>query len=91
MINRFKKLLYRPVLVKNTIPSEVSEEFEAKLKLIRISKLLPEIYQLIPYLKGNVETIHCSPCVENYKCIPKDVANLKTGIFGIFTLPNEDQ
>lgn len=53
--------------------SQAEEEFKTKIKLIRISRSVPEICQLMPCLEGGIETVQCSPCIENYKNIPKEV------------------
>lgn len=69
----------------------VNEEFETKIKILRICKSVPEICQIMPFLEGGTTTIQCSPCVEHYRSIPKEIAILKTGTFGIFSLPSEKQ
>ena len=50
-------------LIQANTPVEINEEFEAKLKLIRISKSLPDICQLMLCLAENMGTVHCSPFV----------------------------
>lgn len=67
------------------------EEFEAKLKLIRVSKSVTQICSLIPCLLEEAGMIKCIPCITNYKSVPKDIAVLKTGSFGQFFLPEEQQ
>ena len=45
----------------------------------------------MPCLKWGTETVQCSPCIENYKSVSKEVVILKTRSFRIFDLPNEKQ
>lgn len=66
-------------------------EFEAKLKLIRISRSVTQICSLMPCLLEEARMIKCIPCITNYKNVPKDIAVLKTGSFGQFSLPEEQQ
>lgn len=68
-----------------------TEAFEAKLKLIRVSKSIVDICNLMTCLVEEGGTIKCTPCVNNYKHIPKDIAVLKTAKCGIFSLPDEEQ
>ncbi|KAG8175421.1 hypothetical protein JTE90_021118 [Oedothorax gibbosus] len=67
------------------------EEFEAKLKLIRISRSVTQICNLMPCLLEEAGMIKCIPCITNYKNVPKDISVLRTASLGQFSLPEEEQ
>lgn len=66
------------------------EEFEAKLKLIKVSRSITQKCSLMLCLLEEAGMIKlCIPCITNYKYVLKDIAILKTSSFGQFSLPEQ--